>query len=62
MKCTTFLLQLDPTGEESLFPLDNVSNENVMKLPLDISCKLGPHLGHFRKICPGQNPMEDGTG
>lgn len=37
MKCTTFLLQLDPTGEESLFPLDNVSNENVMKLPLDIS-------------------------
>lgn len=37
MKCTTFLLQLDPTGEESLFPLDNVSNENVTKLPLDIS-------------------------
>lgn len=37
MKCTTFLLQLDPTGEESLFPLDNVSNKNVMKLPLDIS-------------------------
>lgn len=37
MKCTIFLLQLDPTGEESLFPLDNVSNENVMKLPLDIS-------------------------
>ena len=24
--------------------------------------KLGPHLGHFRKICPGQNPMEDGSG
>ena len=37
MKCTIFLLQLDPTGEESLFPLDNVSNENVMKLPLEIS-------------------------
>ena len=49
---------LEPPGQEK----EGSSQELLEKRCRVPNEKLGPHLGHFRKICPGQNPMEDGRG
>ena len=50
-------LRWNPQGKRKRGPQELL--EKRCRVPNE---KLGPHLGHFRKTCPGQNSMEDGCG